>query len=82
LLATPKELQQSLLVSSGIMATTNAAASKPDDRSGDQVKRKAPPEMVWIPGRFANFTFSRGWALIAPSMLLSRFVIFDHKVLL
>ena len=39
-----------LLVSSGIMAIPNATASNPDESSGGQVLRKAPPVMVWIPG--------------------------------
>jgi formylglycine-generating enzyme required for sulfatase activity len=39
-----------LLVSSGIMAIPNATASNPDEPSGGQVVRKAPPAMVWIPG--------------------------------
>jgi CheY-like chemotaxis protein len=39
-----------LLFSSGTMAIPNAAASNPDERSGGQVNRKAPPEMAWIPG--------------------------------
>src|SRR5271169_2142651 len=39
-----------LLVSSGTMATPNATASNPDEPSGGQVRRKAPPAMVWIPG--------------------------------
>jgi formylglycine-generating enzyme len=38
------------LVSSGTMAIPNATASNPDDRSGGQVNRKAPPGMAWIPG--------------------------------
>jgi sulfatase modifying factor 1 len=38
-----------LLVSSGIMAIPNATASNPDESSGGQVLRKAPPVMVWIP---------------------------------
>ena len=32
------------------MASPNATASNPDDRSGGQVDRKAPPGMAWIPG--------------------------------
>jgi formylglycine-generating enzyme len=39
-----------LLVSSGTMASPNATASNPDERSGDQVHGKAPPGMVWIHG--------------------------------
>src|SRR5271157_1751736 len=39
-----------LLISSVTMASPNATASNPDERSGDQVRRKAPPGMVWIPG--------------------------------
>src|SRR4029077_20063051 len=39
-----------LLVSSGTMASPNATASNPDERSGDQVHSKSPPGMVWIPG--------------------------------
>src|SRR5215467_16103840 len=39
-----------LLVSSGTLAIPNASASNPDDRSGCQVNRKAPPGMAWIPG--------------------------------
>src|SRR4029077_16823499 len=39
-----------LLVLSGIMASPNATASNPDERFGDQVRRKAPPAMAWIPG--------------------------------
>jgi formylglycine-generating enzyme len=38
-----------LLVSSGIMASPNATAANPDERSGGQVHSKAPPGMVWIP---------------------------------
>src|SRR3981189_2714859 len=39
-----------LLLSSGTMASPNATASNPDEPSGDQVHRKAPPGTVWIPG--------------------------------
>jgi formylglycine-generating enzyme len=39
-----------LLISNGAMASPNATASNPDDRSGDQVNRKAPPAMAWITG--------------------------------
>ena len=39
-----------LLVSSGTMASPNATASNPAERSGDQVHSKASPGMVWIPG--------------------------------
>jgi formylglycine-generating enzyme required for sulfatase activity len=39
-----------LLVSSGTLAIPNASASNPDDRSGRQANRKAPPDMAWIPG--------------------------------
>jgi hypothetical protein len=39
-----------LLVSSGTMASPNATTSNLDERSGDQVNRKAPPGMAWIPG--------------------------------
>jgi formylglycine-generating enzyme required for sulfatase activity len=39
-----------LLVSSGTMASPNATASNPDEPSGGQVRRKAPPAMVLIPG--------------------------------
>ncbi len=39
-----------LLVLSGIMASPNATASNPDEPSGDQGRRNAPPETVWIPG--------------------------------
>jgi formylglycine-generating enzyme required for sulfatase activity len=39
-----------LLVLSGIKASPNAAASNPDEPSGDQARRQAPPAMVWIPG--------------------------------
>ena len=38
-----------LLVLSGSMASFNANASNPDDRSGGQVRRKAPPGTVWVP---------------------------------
>jgi hypothetical protein len=38
-----------LLVSAGTLPAPDAAASKPDDRSGNQSNRKAPPGMVWIP---------------------------------
>ncbi len=38
-----------LLVSIGTMPIPNGTASNPDDRSGDQVQRKAPPGMAWIP---------------------------------
>src|SRR6266478_4415118 len=38
-----------LLVLSGIMASPNATASNPDESSGGQVRREAPPAMVWIP---------------------------------
>ena len=38
-----------LLVSSGTMASPNATASNPDERSGGQVNRKARPGMAWIP---------------------------------
>jgi hypothetical protein len=38
-----------LLVLSGSMPSFNANASNPDDRSGGQVRRKAPPGTVWIP---------------------------------
>jgi sulfatase modifying factor 1 len=37
-----------LLVLSGIMASLNADASNPDDRSQGQVRRKAQPGTVWI----------------------------------
>jgi sulfatase modifying factor 1 len=39
-----------LLVLSGIMASSNATASNPDESSGGQVRRESPPAMVWIPG--------------------------------
>jgi len=39
-----------LLVSSVTMASPNTTASNPDERSWEQVRRKAPPGMVWIPG--------------------------------
>jgi formylglycine-generating enzyme len=39
-----------LLISSGTLALPNASASDPDDRSGGQVNRKAPPGMARIPG--------------------------------
>jgi formylglycine-generating enzyme required for sulfatase activity len=39
-----------LLVSSGTMASPNATASNPDEPAGGQVRRKASPAMVWIPG--------------------------------
>jgi hypothetical protein len=39
-----------LLFSSGTMAIPNATASNPDERSGGQANRKAPPGMAWIPG--------------------------------
>jgi hypothetical protein len=39
-----------LLVSSGTLAIPNASASHQDDRSVDQVNRKAPPGMAWIAG--------------------------------
>ena len=39
-----------LLVSSGTLAIPNASASNPDDRSGGQANRKAPPDMAWILG--------------------------------
>jgi formylglycine-generating enzyme required for sulfatase activity len=39
-----------LLVASGTAASPNATASNPDDRSRDQVNRKTPPAMAWIPG--------------------------------
>jgi formylglycine-generating enzyme required for sulfatase activity len=39
-----------VLVSSGTFAIRNASASNPDDRSGGQAERKAPPDMAWIPG--------------------------------
>jgi formylglycine-generating enzyme required for sulfatase activity len=39
-----------LPVSSGTMASPNAAASNPDEASERQARRKAPPAMVWIPG--------------------------------
>ena len=38
-----------LLVLSGSMASFNANASNPDDRSGGQVHGKAPPGTLWIP---------------------------------
>jgi formylglycine-generating enzyme len=38
------------LVLSGAMASPNATASNPDEPSGAQVRRNAPPETVWIPG--------------------------------
>jgi sulfatase modifying factor 1 len=38
-----------LLVSSGTMASPNSTASNPDEPSWGQVRRKAPPAMVWIP---------------------------------
>jgi formylglycine-generating enzyme len=42
-------IASALLVLSGIMASFNANASNPDDRSEGQVRRKAPPGTVWIP---------------------------------
>jgi formylglycine-generating enzyme len=39
-----------LLVSSGTMASFSANASSPDEPSRDQVRRKTPPGMAWIPG--------------------------------
>ena len=39
-----------LLLSRGTIGIHNATASNPDDRSGNQVNRKAPPGMAWIPG--------------------------------
>jgi Sulfatase-modifying factor enzyme 1 len=39
-----------LLVSSGTMASPNATASNPDERSGGHPNRKALPGMAWIPG--------------------------------
>jgi hypothetical protein len=38
-----------LLVFSGSMVSFNANASNPDNRSGGQTRRKAPPGTVWIP---------------------------------
>ncbi|MBV8328961.1 MAG: SUMF1/EgtB/PvdO family nonheme iron enzyme, partial [Verrucomicrobia bacterium] len=38
-----------LLVLSTISPIPSATASTADDRSGDQVNKKAPPGMVWIP---------------------------------
>jgi formylglycine-generating enzyme required for sulfatase activity len=38
-----------LLVLSGIVASFNADASNPDDRSEGRVRRKATPGTVWIP---------------------------------
>jgi sulfatase modifying factor 1 len=42
-------IASALLVLSGIMASFNATASNPDDRSEGHVRRKAPPGTVWIP---------------------------------
>src|SRR5208337_332052 len=39
-----------MLISSGTMASPNSIASNPDEPSGAQADRKAPPAMVWIPG--------------------------------
>jgi formylglycine-generating enzyme len=39
-----------LLVLSATSSIPSATASTADDRSGDQVNKKAPPGMVWIPG--------------------------------
>src|SRR5271166_1780917 len=39
-----------LLVAGGTLASSNATASNPDDRSGDHANRKALPGMAWIPG--------------------------------
>jgi formylglycine-generating enzyme required for sulfatase activity len=50
LLCALRGISAGLLVSGGTLAIPNATASNPDDRSGDQVNRKAPPAMVWIPG--------------------------------
>ena len=46
-----------LVFLSGAMASFNANASNPDDRSGGQVRRQAPPGTVWIP---AEGTFLMG----------------------
>jgi sulfatase modifying factor 1 len=43
-------LATALLVSSGTMASSNSNASNPNERSGDQVRRKASQAMAWIPG--------------------------------
>jgi formylglycine-generating enzyme len=39
-----------LVVSSGTMTSSSAKASNPDLPSADQVRRKTPPGMAWIPG--------------------------------
>jgi sulfatase modifying factor 1 len=39
-----------LLVSSGTMTSSSAKASTPDEPSTDQVRRKTPRGMAWIPG--------------------------------
>ncbi len=39
-----------LLVSAGTMASPNATGSNSDEPSRGQTLKKAPPEMVWIPG--------------------------------
>jgi formylglycine-generating enzyme required for sulfatase activity len=39
-----------LLVSTGTMASSNANASNPDEPTGAQVNREAPPGMAWISG--------------------------------
>jgi formylglycine-generating enzyme required for sulfatase activity len=39
-----------LVVLSATSSIPSATASTADDRSGDQVNKKAPPGMVWIPG--------------------------------
>jgi sulfatase modifying factor 1 len=39
-----------LLVSKGTMASPSSTASNPDERSGAQGHRQAPPGTVWIPG--------------------------------
>jgi len=43
-------IASALLVSSGTMTSSSAKASNPDEPSADQVRRKTPPGMAWIPG--------------------------------
>src|SRR5271166_3375562 len=43
-------IASALLVSSGTMASPNSNASNPNEPSGGQVRGKAPPATVWIPG--------------------------------